>query len=119
MTSIDQIPSEFSDSIKQSLEASSKNQSYSDWYQSYKESAEIETTDMPSGLAYDVSTDGIEPSEGSTAAATQSEGASEGEESTGEGSSSAEGQGEAASEEPAAEASSSESEQIPEATPAS
>ena len=66
-----------------------------------------------------MSTDGIEPSEGSTAAATQSEGASEGEESTGEGSSSAEGQGEAASEEPAAEASSSESEQIPEATPAS
>lgn len=119
VTSIDQIPSEFSDSIKQSLEASSKNQSYSDWYQSYKESAEIETTDMPSGLAYDVSIDGIEPSEGSTAAATQDEGVSEGEESTGEGSSSAEGQGEAASEEPAAEASSSESEQIPEATPAS
>lgn len=120
VTSIDQIPSEFSDSIKQSLETSSKNQSYSDWYQSYKESAEIETTDMPSGLAYDVSTDGIEPSEGSTAAATQSEGASEGEESTSDSSSSsAEEQGDSASDEAAAESSSAESEQIPETTPAS
>lgn len=120
VTSIDQIPSEFSDSIKQSLETSSKNQSYSDWYQSYKESAEIETTDMPSGLAYDVSTDGIEPSEGSTAAATQSEGVSEGEESTSDSSSSsAEEQGDSASDEAAAESSSAESEQIPETTPAS
>ena len=120
VTSIDQIPSEFSDSIKQSLETSSKNQSYSDWYQGYKESAEIETTDMPSGLAYDVSTDGIEPSEGSTAAATQSEDASEGEESTSDSSSSsAEDQGDSAFDEAAAKSSSAESEQIPETTPAS
>lgn len=115
VTSVDQIPAEFSDSIKQSLEASSKNQSYSDWYKSYKESAQIETTDMPSGLAYDVSTEGVEPSEGSTAAsasdtsATEGEGASAGDSAAGE----------EQSEEQGAEESAAESEQIPEATPAS
>lgn len=108
VTSVDQIPAEFSDSIRQSLEVSSKNQSYSDWYKSYKESAQIETMDMPSGLAYDVSTEGIEPSEGSTAAGASdmsgTEDASAGEEQ---------------SEEQGTEEDAAESEQIPESTPAS
>lgn len=54
VTSIDQLPSEFIDTIKSYLEESSKSQAYSDWYDNYKESADIVINDMPSGLPYDV-----------------------------------------------------------------
>ncbi len=98
VTSVDQIPSEFVDSIKSSLETSSKNQAYSDWYSSYKEEAEIVINDMPSGLSYDVDTTGIEKTstdstttdgttteestEEATDAAESTEGTTEGSEST-------------------------------------
>ncbi len=65
VTSLDQIPSEFLDSIKSTLESSSKQQAYSQWYQDYKSNADIQINDMPSGLAYDVSLDGVEPSSSS------------------------------------------------------
>mgnify|MGYP002518048037 CR=1 FL=1 len=66
VTSTDQLPSEFMDSIKSTLESSAKQQAYSQWYQDYKSNADIQINDMPSGLAYDVSLDGVEPSSDSS-----------------------------------------------------
>ena len=80
VTSTDQLPSEFMDSIKSTLEASAKQQAYSQWYQDYKSNADIQINDMPSGLAYDVSLDGIEPS--STSATTESDSSASADSST-------------------------------------
>ncbi len=70
ITSTDQIPSEFIDYLKTQLESSRQQSAYSEWYQEYKENADIQTNDMPSGLSYDVSLDGIEPSTSSSSTAT-------------------------------------------------
>lgn len=80
VTSIDQLPSEFMDSIKSTLEASAKQQAYSQWYQDYKSNADIQINDMPSGLVYDVSLDGVEPS--STSASTESDASTSADSST-------------------------------------
>lgn len=80
VTSIDQLPSEFMDSIKSTLESSAKQQAYSQWYQDYKSNADIQINDMPSGLAYDVSLDGVEPS--STSASTESDASTSADPST-------------------------------------
>lgn len=62
VTSVDQIPVEFSDGIKKSIESSSRSQAYSDWYAGYKESAEIVINDMPADVSYNVDTTGVTPS---------------------------------------------------------
>ena len=62
VTSMDQIPVEFTDSIKKSIESSSRSQAYSDWYAGYKESAEIVINDMPADVSYNVDTTGVTPS---------------------------------------------------------
>ena len=80
VTSIDQLPSEFMDSIKSTLEASAKQQAYSQWYQDYKSNADIQINDMPSGLVYDVSLDGVEPS--STSASKESDASTSADSST-------------------------------------
>ena len=80
VTSIDQLPSEFMDSIKSTLESSAKQQAYSQWYQDYKSNADIQINDMPSGLVYDVSLDGVEPS--STSASTESDASTSADSST-------------------------------------
>lgn len=80
VTSIDQLPSEFMDSIKSTLESSAKQQAYSQWYQDYKSNADIQINDMPSGLVYDVSLDGVEPS--STSASTESDASTSADPST-------------------------------------
>lgn len=69
VTAIDQVPSEFVDSIKGSLEASSKEQSYADWYASYKEKADIQINDMPEGLPYAVDLSNVTKTESDTATA--------------------------------------------------
>lgn len=69
VTSIDQIPTEFSDNIKKSLETSSRNQAYSDWYQGYKEGADIVINEMPSDVPYNVDTTGVTPTSSSDQAA--------------------------------------------------
>lgn len=128
VTSIDQIPAEFADNIKKSLETSSSNQAYSDWYQSYKEGADIVINEMPADAPYNVDTTGVTPS---TSAETVSPGVP-GDDSSEGNESGASGEGDAAaSDEPAedaseaadqpaeenAEASAEESSQIPETNP--
>ena len=68
------------DSIKSTLESYAKQQDYSQWYQDYKSNADIQINDMPSGLVYDVSLDGVEPS--STSASTESDASTSADSST-------------------------------------
>lgn len=73
LTSVDQVPSEFIDYLKSQLESYRQQSAYSEWYQEYKENADIQINDMPSGLVYDVSLDGIEPSSSSSSDSTTTE----------------------------------------------
>ena len=59
ITSPDQLPDEFTDSIKNTLEASSKETAYAKWYEEYKEGAKIEVNKMPEDLPYKVSLKGV------------------------------------------------------------
>lgn len=70
VTSVDQIPAEFADSIKTSLEEQSKDESFSEWYQNYKDSADIQINDKPEGLSYDVDLSGYTKTETTTEDAT-------------------------------------------------
>ena len=74
VTSLDQIPSEFVDQIRSTIEDSNKQTAYSEWYQNYKDNADIQINEMPEGLAYDVSLDGIEKSSDSSSTGTATEG---------------------------------------------
>ena len=69
VTSLDQIPTEFVDSIKSSLEEQSRDESFNEWYQNYKDSADIQINDKPEGLPYDIDLSGFtktETDEGAT-----------------------------------------------------
>ena len=70
VTSTDQLPSEFMDSIKETLASYNEQNAYSEWYSNYKENADIVINDMPSGLAYDVSTEGLTASSSSDSSST-------------------------------------------------
>lgn len=91
VTSIDQVPSEFADSIRQSVETASKSQAYSDWYQEYKESADIVINEMPADAAYDVDTSGVTPSSSSDTVVPGVPGSDSGEDVSAEGDAAAEG----------------------------
>lgn len=88
VTSTDQIPSEFVDSIKSSLEEQSKDDSFNEWYQNYKDSADIQINDKPEGLSYDVDLTGYTKTE------TESEDGTTDESATGDESGDAAADGE-------------------------
>ena len=54
ITSIDQIPSEWQETIKESLQSQGKTTNYQNWLKEKKESSDLKINDMPSGLPYDV-----------------------------------------------------------------
>lgn len=54
VTSIDQIPPEWVDSIKASLSSQQQSEAYNDWLEDYKNSADIVINSMPEGLPYDI-----------------------------------------------------------------
>ena len=54
ITSLDQIPSEWQETIKQSLQSQGQTTSYQNWLTEKKESSDLKINDMPSGLPYDV-----------------------------------------------------------------
>lgn len=54
VTSIDQIPSEWVDSIKTSLANQKQQEAYQQWLQEAQEAADIVINDMPAGLPYDL-----------------------------------------------------------------
>lgn len=85
VASIDQIPSEFVDYVREVLESGLSNQAYTDYVTKFKDEAEIVVNDMPEGLSYDVEVEAVTSDGESTEAASDdvaedSAGASEGEE---------------------------------------
>lgn len=54
VTSLDQIPAEMQESIKQMASSVASNNAYTAWLDELKEKAEIVINDMPSGLPYDI-----------------------------------------------------------------
>ena len=54
ITSLDQIPSEWQETIKQSLQSQGQTTNYQNWLTEKKESSDLKINDMPSGLPYDV-----------------------------------------------------------------
>ena len=54
ITSLDQIPSEWLETIKQSLQSQGQTTNYQNWLTEKKESSDLKINDMPSGLPYDV-----------------------------------------------------------------
>ena len=54
ITSIDQVPSELVDYIKNMLASSSQSTAFTEWKDKYKEDADIVINDMPKGLPYDI-----------------------------------------------------------------
>ena len=54
VTSLDQIPSDWVDSIKSSLKSQKQNEAYQKWLEEYKESSDVVINPMPEGLPYAV-----------------------------------------------------------------
>ena len=80
LTSLDQLPTEFQDSIRTMLQSSNQSNAYYTWLEEQRNAADIQINDMPSGLVYDVSLDGVEPS--STSASTESDASTSADSST-------------------------------------
>lgn len=53
-TSLDQYPSEFVDYISNILKQQNQSQAYNDWFNSYKEQADIQINDMPDNIPYNL-----------------------------------------------------------------
>lgn len=114
ITSLDQIPAEFQENIKNMASSISANTKYQEWIDGLKENATIEIKDMPSGLPYDVDMSKYQKAEDSESADVEVEDAEEEsvDETTDESASASDSaaEGETASEsESATEASSSSS----------
>lgn len=102
LTSLDQLPTEFQDSIRSMVQSSKESQAYYTWLEEQREAADIKINDMPEGLPYyvDMTKYAKDDEEGAAAegepvASTDSESAAgetaEGDQQTGEGTDAAEG----------------------------
>ncbi|WP_080801027.1 peptidylprolyl isomerase [Arabiibacter massiliensis] len=54
VTSLDQIPSEWTESIKSALKSQKQSEAYQQWLEEYKEGADVVINPMPEGLSYAV-----------------------------------------------------------------
>ena len=54
VTSLDQVPTELVDYIREMADSSKASENYNEWFNEYRESADIVINDMPSGLPYDI-----------------------------------------------------------------
>ena len=63
VTSMDQLPDEFVESITSYLEEESKEESFNEWFEEYKEAADIEINDIPDDLSYNVDLTGYTATE--------------------------------------------------------
>lgn len=94
VASIDQLPSEFVDSIRTTVLQNNEAQAYSDWLTSCRDSSDVVINDMPADVPYNVDMSKYQ-TEDSSSADTAGEDASNGDaaegEATDDGSSAAEG----------------------------
>lgn len=54
VTSLDQVPPELVEYLRSMVKSSNEASAYQTWFQDYKNQADIQKNDMPSGLPYDV-----------------------------------------------------------------
>lgn len=54
ITSADQVPAEWLDSIKESLKTQKQNETYQAWLTEIQDAADITINDMPAGMPYDI-----------------------------------------------------------------
>jgi foldase protein PrsA len=78
VTSLDQVPPELVEYLRSMVKSSNEASAYQTWFQDYKNQADIQKNDMPSGLPYDVDmsqyqSDDSSSSSSSTDAATSSD----------------------------------------------
>ena len=93
VTSLDQVPAELVEYIREMADSSKASENYSNWFKEYRESAEIVINDMPQGLPYDIDmtpyqTSSEASSDASSVELTTEEVSSEGAEATSEATSS-------------------------------
>lgn len=83
VTSLDQVPPELVEYLRSMVKSSNEASAYQTWFQDYKNQADIQKNDMPSGLPYDVDmsqyqSDDSSSSSSSTDATTSSDASSDG-----------------------------------------
>ena len=54
LTSVDQLPQAFQDTIKEMIQNYQQQSDFSSWLSTYKEQQDVQINDMPSGLPYDI-----------------------------------------------------------------
>lgn len=69
VTSLDQLPSEFVDAIRSTVENSKSSTAFSDWYNEYKANADIVTNDMPENVPYNLDMSAYQTDDSSDASA--------------------------------------------------
>lgn len=72
VTSIDQIPSEWQETIKSSLQSQNQSTAYQNWLTEKKNSSDLTINDMPSDVAYNVDMSKYESSSSSSTSSTTS-----------------------------------------------
>lgn len=65
ITSIDQLPQEFVDTYRESVKQQNQQEAYQEWFDEYKEAADIVINDMPEGLPYAVDMSQYQTDDGS------------------------------------------------------
>jgi len=90
VTSIDQIPTEWQESIKESLQSRGQTTNYQNWLSEKKDSSDLQINDMPSGLPYDVDMSKYQ-TDTSDSSSTSDESSSDGATADNESTSSVEG----------------------------
>ena len=91
VTSLDQIPAEWVESIKTALKSQKQSEAYQQWLEEYKESVDVVINPMPEGLSYAVDMSKYQAAAGSSdsgagAAEGAADGSSEGEGDVADGS---------------------------------
>ncbi len=65
VTSIDEVPEEIRTYISNIVKTQAESSAWTEWWDNYKEQADIQINPMPENVPYNVSLDGVEPSNGS------------------------------------------------------
>ena len=67
VTSIDEVPEEIRDYISNIIKTQAESDNWNTWWNAYVEKADIQINPMPENVPYNVSLDGVEPTNGSAA----------------------------------------------------
>lgn len=88
VTSLDQVPPELVEYLRSMVKSSNEASAYQTWFQDYKNQADIQKNDMPSGLPYDVDMSQYQSDDSSSSSDTSSDASSAADSSSSDSSSS-------------------------------